>query len=66
MTTFSCYFLKKNLISPHINFKTIFGRILAPPSGRRTGADAPLPPRYATVNVRLVLAEVLHRYLVIA
>ena len=33
-------------MSPYINFKKFFGRILAPPSGRRPGAAA--PPRYAT------------------
>ena len=34
-----------------MNFKKFFGRILAPPFGRRPGAAAPScpPPRYATV-----------------
>ena len=52
MTTFSFYSFKFLKISPYINFKKFLGRILAPPSGRRPGADAPppAPPRYATVH----------------
>ena len=50
MTTFLFYSFRIFKISPYINFKKILGRILAPPSGRRPGADAPppAPPRYAT------------------
>ena len=50
MTTFFFFSFSINKISPYINFKKIFGRILAPPFGRRPGADAPppCPPRYAT------------------
>ena len=51
MTTFSFYSFRIFKISPYINFKKILGRILAPPSGRRPGADAlppAPPPRYAT------------------
>ena len=51
MTSFSFYSFRIFKISPYINFKKFFGRILAPPSGRRPGADAPpCPPRYATVQ----------------
>ena len=46
MTTFSFYSFRNFKISPYINLKKFFGRILAPPSGRRPGAAA--PPRYAT------------------
>ena len=38
-------------ISSYINFKIVFGRILAPHSGRRPGADAP-PAPLATPLVR--------------
>ena len=50
MTTFSFYSFRIFKISPYINFLKFLGRILAPPSGRRPGADAPppAPPRYAT------------------
>ena len=44
MTTFSFFSSRILKISPYINFKKIFGRILAPPSGRRPGADAPPAP----------------------
>ena len=47
MTTFSFYSFRIFKISPYINFLKFFGRILAPPFGRRPGAAA--PPRYATV-----------------
>ena len=52
MTTFLFYCFRIFLISPYINFKKILGKILAPPSRRRLGADAPppAPPRYATDN----------------
>ena len=39
-------------ISQYIIFSKFFGRILAPPSGRRPGA--PAPPRYATAAVAVV------------
>ena len=48
MTTFSFYSFRILKISPYINLKKFFVRILAPPSGRRPGADA--PPRYATAS----------------
>ena len=65
MNTFSFYSFRIFKISPYINFKKFLGRILAPPSGRRPGADAPppAPPRYATVflneerNVSLASSE---------
>ena len=44
MTTFSFYPFRILKISPYINFKKNFGRILAPPSGQLPGVDAPLPP----------------------
>ena len=44
MTTFSFYSFRILKISPYINFKKILGRILAPPSGRSPGADAPPAP----------------------
>ena len=52
MTTFSFYSFRIFKISPYINFKKFLGKILAPPSGRRPGADAPppAPPRYATAS----------------
>ena len=43
MITFSFYSFRIFKISPYINFEKILGRILAPPSGRRPGADAPPP-----------------------
>ena len=49
MTTFSLYSFRFIKISLYINFEKFFDRILAPPSGRRPGADA--PPRYATGRV---------------
>ena len=49
MTTFSFYSFRIFKISPCIKFKKFLGRILAPPSGRRPGADAPpAPPPLAT------------------
>ena len=43
MTTFSFHSFRILKISPYINFKKILDWILAPPSGRRPGADAPPP-----------------------
>ena len=48
MTTFSFYSFSIFKISPYINLKKFLGRILAPPSGRRPGADAPPCPPLAT------------------
>ena len=41
MTTISFYSLRIFKISPYIEFFIFFDRILAPPSERRPGADAP-------------------------
>ena len=51
MTTFSFYSFRVFKISPYTNLKKIFGRILASPSGRRPGTDAPppLPPLATTL-----------------
>ena len=48
MTTFSFYSFRIFRISHYINFKKFLGRILAPPSGRHPGADAPPAPPLAT------------------
>ena len=53
MTTFSFYSFRIFKISPYINFKKFLGRILAPPSGRRPGADAPPLPPLATPLAQL-------------
>ena len=44
MTTFSFNSFRIFKISPYINLTKILGRILAPPSWRRPGADAPPCP----------------------
>ena len=44
MTTFLFYSFRFLKISPYINFFKFWGRILAPPSGQRPGADAPPCP----------------------
>ena len=43
MSTFSFYSFRILKISPYINFKKFFGRILATPSGWRPEAAAPPP-----------------------
>ena len=48
MTTISFYSLRIFKISPYIEFFIFFDRILAPPSERRPGADAPPLPPLAT------------------
>ena len=48
MTKFSLYYFRFFKIYQYINFKKFFVRILAPPSGRRPGADAPPAPPLAT------------------
>ena len=65
MTTFSFYSFRIFKISPYINFKKILDSILAPPSGRRPGADAPPCPPLATplalTSVYILLVIMLHR-----
>ena len=56
MTTFSFYSSRIFKISPYINLKKILGRILAPPSGRRPGADAPPCPPLATPLTVVIVA----------
>ena len=55
MTTFLFYFFRVFKISPYTNFKKIFGRILASPSGRRPGTDA--PPPLAPLATTLIAAS---------
>ena len=61
MMTFLLYSFSFLKISQYINFKKFFGRILAPPSGRRPGAAA--PPRYATGQVVSFMKLTIHMFL---